>query len=87
VIALRLAQFDWLKAQKKTNPILLLDDIFDKLDGQRVQKLVALVTQDYFGQVMVSDTDEERMKALLNSLKVPSKLFKVMDGDVNEISS
>lgn len=87
VIALRLAQFDWLKAQKKTNPILLLDDIFDKLDGQRVQKLVALVTQDYFGQVMVSDTDEERMKALLNSLKVPSKLFKVIDGDVNEISS
>jgi hypothetical protein len=36
---------------------------------------------------MVSDTDEERMKALLNSLKVPSKLFKVIDGDVNEISS
>ena len=87
VIALRLAQFDWLKAQKKTNPILLLDDIFDKLDTQRVQKLVALVTQDYFGQVMVSDTDEDRMKALLKSLKVPSKLFEVTKGDVNEISS
>ena len=87
VIALRLAQFDWLKAQKKTSPILLLDDIFDKLDAQRVQKLVALVTQDYFGQVMVSDTDENRMKALLKSLKVPSKLFEVTEGDVNEISS
>ena len=87
VIALRLAQFDWLKAQKQTNPILLLDDIFDKLDAQRVQKLVALVTQDYFGQVMVSDTDEDRMKALLKSLKVPSKLFEVTEGDVNEISS
>ena len=87
VIALRLAQFDWLKAQKKTNPILLLDDIFDKLDAQRVQKLVALVTQDYFGQVMVSDTDENRMKALLKSLKGPSKLFEVTEGDVNEISS
>ena len=86
IIALRLAQFDWLKAQKKTNPILLLDDIFDKLDAQRVQKLVALVTQDYFGQVMVSDTDEERMKALLKSLTVPSKLFKVTEGDVTEIS-
>ena len=86
VIALRLAQFDWLKAQKRTNPILLLDDIFDKLDAQRVQKLVALVTQDYFGQVMVSDTDEERMKALLKSLTVPSKLFKVTEGDVTEIS-
>jgi DNA replication and repair protein RecF len=86
IIALRLAQFDWLKMQKKTNPILLLDDIFDKLDAQRVQKLVALVTQDYFGQVMVSDTDEERMKALLESLTVPSKLFKVTEGDVTEIS-
>lgn len=86
IIALRLAQFDWLKEQKKTNPILLLDDIFDKLDAQRVQKLVALVTQDYFGQVMVSDTDEERMKALLESLPVPSKLFKVTEGDVTEIS-
>ena len=75
------------KAQKKTNPILLLDDIFDKLDAQRVQKLVALVTQDYFGQVMVSDTDEDRMKALLKSLKGPSKLFEVTEGDVNEISS
>ena len=86
IIALRLAQFDWLKVQKKTNPILLLDDIFDKLDAKRVQKLVTLVTQDYFGQVMVSDTDEDRMKALLNSLNVPSKLFEVVKGDVTEIS-
>ena len=86
IIALRLAQFDWLKVQKKTNPILLLDDIFDKLDAKRVQKLVTLVTQDYFGQVMVSDTDENRMKALLNSLNVPSRLFEVVKGDVTEIS-
>ena len=63
-----------------------IDDIFDKLDAKRVQKLVTLVTQDYFGQVMVSDTDEDRMKALLNSLNVPSKLFEVVKGDVTEIS-
>lgn len=86
VIALRLAQFEWLKAQKNTNPILLLDDIFDKLDSERVQKLVHLVTQDDFGQVLLSDTDQERMEALLDSLSVPSKLFEVIDGDVKEIS-
>ena len=86
VIALRLAQFDWLKAQKNTNPILLLDDIFDKLDGERVQKLVGLVTQDYFGQVLLSDTDQKRMESLLDSLPVPSKLFEVIQGDVKEIS-
>jgi len=86
VIALRLAQFDWLKAQKRTNPILLLDDIFDKLDSERVQKLVQLVTQDYFGQVILSDTDQERMENLLDTLNVPSKLFEVVQGDVQEIS-
>ena len=86
VIALRLAQFDWLKAQKRTNPILLLDDVFDKLDSERVQKLVQLVTQDYFGQVILSDTDQERMENLLDTLNVPSKLFEVVQGDVQEIS-
>ena len=86
VIALRLAQFDWLKEQKKTNPILLLDDIFDKLDAERVQKLVQLVTQDYFGQVILSDTDRTRMENLLDSVDVSSKLFEVIMGDVKEIS-
>lgn len=86
VIALRLAQFDWLKEQKKINPILLLDDIFDKLDAERVQKLVQLVTQDYFGQVILSDTDRTRMENLLDSVDVSSKLFEVIMGDVKEIS-
>ncbi len=80
VIALRLAQFDWLKEQKKINPILLLDDIFDKLDAERVQKLVQLVTQDYFGQVILSDTDRTRMENLLDSVDVSSKLFEVIIG-------
>ena len=86
VIALRLAQFDWLKEQKKINPILLLDDIFDKLDAERVKKLVQLVTQDYFGQVILSDTDRTRMENLLDSVDVSSKLFEVIMGDVKEIS-
>ena len=86
IIALRLAQFEWLKQMKETNPILLLDDIFDKLDQTRVQKLVALVTNKFFGQVIISDTDKERMVKLLNRLSIKSKLFETIDGSVQEIS-
>ena len=86
IIALRLAQFEWLKQMKETNPILLLDDIFDKLDQTRVQKLVALVTNKFFGQVIISDTDKERMIKLLNRLSIKSKLFETIDGSVQEIS-
>lgn len=86
IIALRLAQFEWLKTMKETSPILLLDDIFDKLDHERVQKLVSLVTSNFFGQVIISDTDKERMIKLLNSLSINSKLFETENGSVQEIS-
>ena len=86
IISLRLAQFEWLKTMKETNPILLLDDIFDKLDHERVQKLVTLVTNEFFGQVIISDTDRGRMVQLLNTLSISSKLFETKDGEVNEIS-
>ena len=86
IISLRLAQFEWLKTMKETNPILLLDDIFDKLDHERVQKLVALVTNEFFGQVIISDTDKDRMVKLLNTLSISSKLFETKNGEVKEIS-
>jgi len=86
IIALRLAQFEWLKTMKETSPILLLDDIFDKLDHERVQKLVSLVTTKFFGQVIISDTDKDRMVKLLNSLSIQSKLFETENGTVKEIS-
>src|SRR5690606_22232065 len=58
IIALRLAQYDWLKRNLNIKPILLLDDIFDKLDRYRVKRLLDLVSSDFFGQVLVTDTDE-----------------------------
>lgn len=82
LIALRLAQFDWMKKQKGFAPILLLDDIFDKLDHSRVEKLIALVTTNYFGQVFITDTDEERMRFLLNAISADKKLFKVESSEV-----
>lgn len=85
LIALRIAQYDWLKRHKGTNPVLLLDDIFDKLDNQRVAKLIELVTTDYFGQVLVTDTDPTRMKQLFNGLKIEKKLFEIESGKITTL--
>jgi DNA replication and repair protein RecF len=87
VIALRLAQYDWMKQHKGLNPVLLLDDIFDKLDNERVQRLIDLVTADYFGQVIVTDSDPVRMKQLFESLQTEKKLFQVNDQQLSLILS
>jgi DNA replication and repair protein RecF len=79
IIALRLSQFDWLKQHKGQKPVLLLDDIFDKLDNERVARLIALVSADYFGQVLITDTDPERMQALFAQLPGQTKLFQIKD--------
>ena len=86
LIALRLAQYDYLKIHAKSKPVLLLDDIFDKLDNQRVEKLIRLVTADYFGQVIVTDTDDRRMIELFKSLDIEKKLFRVDDSQITEIN-
>ena len=87
MIALRLAQYDWMKQHKGLKPVLLLDDIFDKLDNERVQRLIDLVTADYFGQVIVTDSDPERMKQLFDSLHTEKKLFQVKEQQLSLILS
>lgn len=82
IIALRLAQYEWLKTHLNIKPVLLLDDIFDKLDGMRVAKLLELVTNNYFGQVLVTDTDEKRLASVFAGLPIKRKLFKVNFGVV-----
>ena len=77
VIALRLAQFDWLTRHLHKKPVLMLDDIFDKLDNRRVEKLISLVSDNTFGQVLVTDTDAERVRAIFNKIQVPHILFDI----------
>jgi DNA replication and repair protein RecF len=77
IIALRLAQYEWLKSNLGISPVLLLDDIFDKLDGARVQKLIEIVTDASFGQVIVTDTDVKRMEHLFSTLTVSNCIFEV----------
>lgn len=75
LIALRLAQFDWLKERLKQTPILLLDDIFDKLDNLRVAQLMELVSKNTFGQVLVTDTDENRVSAIFDTIQVKPNMI------------
>ena len=82
LIALKLAQFDYVKKQKGVKPILLLDDIFDKLDDSRVGKLMELVSNDNFGQIFITDTHPERLHSIFQNIGVPIRTFPVKDGEV-----
>lgn len=75
LIALKLAQFDFIKNHKKIKPLLLLDDIFDKLDDRRVGQLIDLVNDEKFGQIFISDTHVERTENLIKKTNQSYKLF------------
>ena len=75
MIALKLAQFDFITKKSKVKPILLLDDIFDKLDDQRVGQLLHLVNDDSFGQLFITDTHDKRTEALIKETGQSYKMF------------
>ena len=83
LIALKLAQYSFLTQQKGFKPLLLLDDIFDKLDDLRVTKLMQMVSDNSFGQVFITDTSPTRVERIFNDINVPVKLFKVRDGEID----
>ena len=75
LIALKLAQFDFVKKQSGEKPILLFDDIFDKLDEARVSKIIEMVNQEEFGQLFISDTHAERTENIVKSTLQSYKIF------------
>lgn len=77
LIALKLAQFDFIKKQSGDNPILLLDDIFDKLDEQRVSQIIKLVDNDIFGQIFISDTHADRTENAIKQVHQSYEIFKL----------
>ncbi|MDB4182599.1 DNA replication and repair protein RecF, partial [Polaribacter sp.] len=77
LIALKLAQFEFIKQQSKVTPILLLDDIFDKLDETRVSQIIDLVSKDAFGQIFITDTHAERTESILKQSKNPYQIFNL----------
>ncbi len=84
IIALKLAQFVFTKEIKGYNPILLFDDIFDKLDASRVRQLMQLVSQEDFGQVFVTDTHPERLEELFMSIPSECKIFLMEQGGIKQ---
>ena len=77
VIALKLAQFELLKIEKEKTPILLLDDIFDKLDDRRINKLIELVDTGFLGQVFITDARPERSAKILEKVKADVRFFEI----------
>ena len=88
VLALKLAQFDFLKrTASATTPLLLLDDIFDKLDAHRVEQIVRLVASDDYGQIFITDTNREHLDQMLRERAADYRLFSVEQGNVEELES
>ena len=84
LVALKLAQFDFIKDMAGMTPILLLDDIFDKLDKNRVEQIVKLVADDHFGQIFITDTNREHLDQMIHEIDADFKIFQVNDGTVIE---
>ncbi|MGL1887167.1 MAG: DNA replication/repair protein RecF [Reichenbachiella sp.] len=85
LISLKLAQFSFIKNQLGITPILLLDDIFDKLDDHRIAQLLSIITSDQFKQIFITDAREERTISLLKGKYDPMKIFRVDNGSIKEV--
>ena len=84
VVALKLAQFAFLKKATSKTPLLLLDDIFDKLDSSRVEQIVKLVLDPSFGQIFITDTNREHLDTILSNTKSDYHLYKVENGTLTK---
>ena len=84
LLALKLAQFDFMHEALGYKPMLLLDDVFDKLDDNRVEHLMKLVDQHHFGQIFVTDTHPERSKQIFDKINADYKLFHVKNGAIEK---
>ncbi len=86
IIALKIAQFHFLKKYFGFPPIVLLDDIFDKLDEARVSYLINMVTGEDFQQVFITDTSHTRMKNLLEKKDKDYRIFPINEGSMDEVA-
>ena len=87
LIALKLAQFQFVEEATGVQPVLLLDDIFDKIDDKRVANLMQLVSDGTFGQIFITDTHEERIPELFKEVGCDLKIFRIEKGAVENTSS
>lgn len=83
LVALKLAQFAFLDKQKGFKPLLLLDDIFDKLDEKRMRRLMQMVSENDFGQILITDTDASRIKRIFEEIAIKISVFRIESGRVD----
>lgn len=83
LISLKLAQYQYLRDKKGFKPMLLLDDIFDKLDDKRVKKLMEMVSQDDFGQLFITHTNVDKIKSIFDEIGGEPRYFRVNDGRID----
>jgi DNA replication and repair protein RecF len=87
LVALKLAKFDYIKKKAACSPVLLLDDIFDKFDADRVEQIIRLVGNSRFGQIFITDTHQNRLQDILLSHSTDYKLFKIAGNIIEDVSA
>ncbi len=84
LVALKLAEFEFIRKLTEIPPILLLDDIFDKFDSLRVKQIIRLVAENNFGQIFITDTNEARLLGILNSIPADHRVYNIdHEGNIN----
>jgi DNA replication and repair protein RecF len=84
LVALKLAKFDYIKRKAGFPPILLLDDIFDKFDADRVEQIIRLVGNHRFGQIFITDTHQSRLQDILSTIDADYRLFRIGEEGIVE---
>jgi len=88
LVALKLAEFEFIRKLTGIPPILLLDDIFDKFDSNRVKQIISLVAENHFGQIFITDTNEVRLLGILNEIPADHRVFRIdQSGKVEQMNS
>ena len=86
LVSLKLAQFDFIKQISGLKPVLLLDDVFDKFDKQRVRQIIELVAENHFGQIFITDTSKDRLEIILKEIDIKYTLFAIESGENNVVN-
>jgi DNA replication and repair protein RecF len=88
LVALKLAEFEFIRKLTEIPPILLLDDIFDKFDAGRVKQIISLVAENQFGQIFITDTNEQRLQGILLEIPAEHKVYRInSDARLEEIEA
>jgi DNA replication and repair protein RecF len=88
LVALKLAEFEFIRKLTGIPPILLLDDIFDKFDSNRVKQIISLVAENHFGQIFITDTNEVRLQGILKEIPAKHRVFRIgQSGKVEQLNS